>query len=105
MGPNQGGRMTTAGHSSCFPVFFFQAEDGIRDRNVTGVQTCALPILTPFIASASYLTSSNLSGPTSNGSALKSRRKNPNLLYQSLSWPLATNACSNTRRSDRKSVV
>src|SRR5699024_11877381 len=25
-------------------AFFFQAEDGIRDRNVTGVQTCALPI-------------------------------------------------------------
>ena len=25
--------------------FFFQAEDGIRDRDVTGVQTCALPIL------------------------------------------------------------
>src|SRR5699024_11585862 len=25
-------------------VFFVQAEDGIRDRNVTGVQTCALPI-------------------------------------------------------------
>src|SRR5207249_8243308 len=25
-------------------VLFFQAEDGIRDRNVTGVQTCALPI-------------------------------------------------------------
>src|SRR5699024_11906296 len=24
--------------------FFFQAEDGIRERNVTGVQTCALPI-------------------------------------------------------------
>src|SRR5699024_9249590 len=28
-----------------FVFFFFQAEDGIRDRNVTGVQTCALPIL------------------------------------------------------------
>src|SRR5699024_9500 len=28
--------------------FFFQAEDGIRDRNVTGVQTCALPILAIF---------------------------------------------------------
>src|SRR5699024_11810278 len=27
-----------------FLSFFFQAEDGIRDRNVTGVQTCALPI-------------------------------------------------------------
>src|SRR6266487_5088865 len=26
--------------------FFFQAEDGIRDGRVTGVQTCALPILT-----------------------------------------------------------
>src|SRR2546426_3579868 len=26
------------------PYFFFQAEDGIRDYKVTGVQTCALPI-------------------------------------------------------------
>ena len=29
----------------CAVFFFFQAEDGIRDRLVTGVQTCALPIL------------------------------------------------------------
>src|SRR2546421_1809932 len=28
----------------CFFFFFFQAEDGIRDLIVTGVQTCALPI-------------------------------------------------------------
>src|SRR5690625_6743149 len=28
----------------CFYYFFFQAEDGIRDGHVTGVQTCALPI-------------------------------------------------------------
>src|SRR5204863_5198836 len=28
-------------------VFFFQAEDGIRDLYVTGVQTCALPISWP----------------------------------------------------------
>src|SRR3712207_8525247 len=28
--------------------FFFQAEDGIRDIGVTGVQTCALPILSPW---------------------------------------------------------
>src|SRR5687767_15779106 len=27
-----------------FVFFFFQAEDGIRDKLVTGVQTCALPI-------------------------------------------------------------
>src|SRR5262249_58130084 len=30
-----------------FVCFFFQAEDGIRDWSVTGVQTCALPISAP----------------------------------------------------------
>src|SRR5438067_6864688 len=34
-------------------IFFFQAEDGIRDRNVTGVQTCALPIFHAAHAAAS----------------------------------------------------
>src|SRR6266496_1114297 len=32
--------------------FFFQAEDGIRDLYVTGVQTCALPIWLPAVSSA-----------------------------------------------------
>src|SRR5256885_5511954 len=32
-------------HSIMLFFFFFQAEDGIRDYKVTGVQTCALPIL------------------------------------------------------------
>src|SRR5437762_10993712 len=31
-----------------FFFFFFQAEDGIRDTSVTGVQTCALPISLQF---------------------------------------------------------
>src|SRR5690606_39671227 len=31
-------------------IFFFQAEDGIRDFHVTGVQTCALPILRVDVA-------------------------------------------------------
>src|SRR5207249_5989808 len=35
-------------------VFFFQAEDGIRDRNVTGVQTCALPISKGLRVAAVY---------------------------------------------------
>src|SRR5256885_12357928 len=35
-------RTLRAGAEFCF--FFFQAEDGIRDYKVTGVQTCALPI-------------------------------------------------------------
>src|SRR5207249_5994578 len=39
--------------SSCF---FFQAEDGIRDRNVTGVQTCALPISTEMSISPVTMT-------------------------------------------------
>src|SRR2546430_8149952 len=30
-------------------IFFFQAEDGIRDLTVTGVQTCALPIFLLFL--------------------------------------------------------
>src|SRR5437667_8750557 len=32
--------------------FFFQAEDGIRDRDVTGVQTCGLPICPAGIGTA-----------------------------------------------------
>src|SRR5205823_9317161 len=35
-------------------IFFFQAEDGIRDKLVTGVQTCALPIYQPLAAFANY---------------------------------------------------
>src|SRR5699024_12102353 len=49
--------------------FFFQAEDGIRDRNVTGVQTCALPILPAAILLSGFagnfsllLTAVNLGG-------------------------------------------
>src|SRR5256886_3848125 len=35
---------------SFFVFFFFQAEDGIRDLTVTGVQTCALPIFSIGVA-------------------------------------------------------
>src|SRR5690606_40541491 len=34
-------------YSGVLYIFFFQAEDGIRDFHVTGVQTCALPIFRP----------------------------------------------------------
>src|SRR5207245_6178122 len=34
-------------HFNLLYSFFFQAEDGIRDATVTGVQTCALPIFVP----------------------------------------------------------
>src|SRR5699024_11924792 len=35
-------------------VFFVQAGDGIRDRNVTGVQTCALPIYVCLATEINY---------------------------------------------------
>src|SRR5207302_7076349 len=37
-------------------LFFFQAEDGIRDFHVTGVQTCALPILRTLPSSTTNMT-------------------------------------------------
>src|SRR5207245_5509851 len=40
-----------------YVVFFFQAEDGIRDATVTGVQTCALPIWTAAFVSSFVLNS------------------------------------------------
>src|SRR3712207_9572405 len=40
--------------------FFFQAEDGIRDIGVTGVQTCALPILGICVAGACLTTAIGL---------------------------------------------
>src|SRR5690606_39765166 len=48
--------------------FFFQAEDGIRDFHVTGVQTCALPISTAA-TKGSVATRSAIFRRTSNRSA------------------------------------
>src|SRR6266536_2890562 len=39
--PHRNSTPSTAASLSLCPVFFFQAEDGIRDPLVTGVQTCA----------------------------------------------------------------
>src|SRR5437588_3482763 len=50
----------------CVGYFFFQAEDGIRDHCVTGVQTCALPIsvgaLTALVAIQKQGSNSSSSG-------------------------------------------
>src|SRR5437763_8709073 len=42
-----------------FFFFFFQAEDGIRDTSVTGVQTCALPILIPAYRARAHVRLTN----------------------------------------------
>src|SRR5437667_7568694 len=44
--------MTVTKYSTVPRFIFFQAEDGIRDRDVTGVQTCALPISEELSAKA-----------------------------------------------------
>src|SRR3989454_1424643 len=44
--------------------FFFQAEDGIRDYKVTGVQTCALPILEYYVYRADSNRARRLFGVT-----------------------------------------
>src|SRR5256885_15048170 len=52
-------------------VFFFQAEDGIRDYKVTGVQTCALPI---WISAKSFRSASAVFGWPSDCEAHGARR-------------------------------
>src|SRR5437762_14136435 len=63
------------------PNFFFQAEDGIRDTSVTGVQTCALPIsnrIAAFIAQVAH-----------ESADFRSTEENLNYSWQALraTWP------------------
>src|SRR3712207_7296031 len=77
-------------------IFFFQAEDGIRDIGVTGVQTCALPI---------WRTSS-WSAAGSPGLPPRARSRPPG---GRRSWSRRASASaggrSTSRSADRKSVV
>src|SRR5258707_10680431 len=53
-------------------LFFFQAEDGIRDIGVTGVQTCALPIsghVAESLVSGTAATVTQATAPVVNGAA------------------------------------
>mgnify|MGYP007135091516 CR=1 FL=1 len=65
------------GHEPSY--FFFQAEDGIRDVAVTGVQTCALPIWatsTQAVAEIKTVSAKNISldrKPLSNGTPAMER--------------------------------
>src|SRR5690554_7221335 len=74
-----------------FFFFFFQAEDGIRDADVTGVQTCALPISSSS-TSTSISTSSTLASSRSSRSIVpvtvpfSARRK----------MSVSTESCSDT---------
>src|SRR2546426_1818912 len=78
--------------------FFFQAEDGIRDYKVTGVQTCALPIskvpkswITPFLQRVAWKNSSPavLVPPTTSPASLShhTRPKSPPRVPKSVKTP------------------
>src|SRR2546426_6784980 len=62
-----------------FVFFFFQAEDGIRDYKVTGVQTCALPI--------SRASRHRRSPPRRSFSCATSRRRSATPTSTSSRWP------------------
>src|SRR5258708_6513542 len=49
---------------NCVMFFFFQAEDGIRDDLVTGVQTCALPICSTASSASTWGPSPTAATPT-----------------------------------------
>src|SRR5256886_3521352 len=82
--------------------FFFQAEDGIRDLTVTGVQTCALPICSlPSLERARWAKMSRIS-------AVRSMTFRPSASEMLRSWLGESGSSQTTRlaaRADRKSVV
>src|SRR5690348_1870278 len=79
--------------------FFFQAEDGIRDGRVTGVQTCALPIWSPDLVADLELRAEQQVQP----GRLHQRRLRPD--DAGLRQPHGRAATGRERPGDRKSVV
>src|SRR5256885_7342068 len=88
---------------ACGWSFFFQAEDGIRDYKVTGVQTCALPICRALPERIPALVPAKPSGE-----CICVRPPGRGPLSPNDPGPGAANigcSCSRSRRLDRKSVV
>src|SRR3712207_6949560 len=84
---------------SIYFFFFFQAEDGIRDIGVTGVQTCALPIS----SRRSRLLSTSAPTPWRTSGELDPSSIAPTATC-SAAWNVKPPA-NTARRRDRKSVV
>src|SRR5258708_12400136 len=64
-------------------IFFFQAEDGIRDDLVTGVQTCALPICLGDVSAKNY-PKMTLIAPPQHGGALTTRSFIPHVCHDAI---------------------
>src|SRR5256884_1505343 len=82
--------------------FFFQAEDGIRDVAVTGVQTCALPISVAAVAAAATRSARPLRPRLRPRRSRRAPRRPPSRSRPSSS---GFGRPPPTRPSDRKSVV
>src|SRR2546430_7152901 len=76
--------------SRCIYFFFFQAEDGIRDLTVTGVQTCALPISNPAIFEKAIAESDEYDDQLGE---LALQKKPPMEIYERLVMNDIQNAC------------
>src|SRR5580693_4403491 len=84
-------------------IFFFQAEDGIRDGTVTGVQTCALPILCAANTASPHFAKSSPKPAANNDNAMLSvtscrislPRRAPNAIRMAISFqrPAARASC------------
>src|SRR5437762_8953232 len=85
------------------PFFFFQAEDGIRDTSVTGVQTCALPI-----SISMGVSKSRLDGPVDElriAGLIERTDWHPSCGQGYQLTPAGEEIASTPRLLDRKSVV
>src|SRR2546430_6773562 len=82
--------------------FFFQAEDGIRDLTVTGVQTCALPICRSS-SSSSILERFSAANRTITWQVLQAHLP-PQLCCRSMLFPSAMSRIEPGRRSEERRV-
>src|SRR5256885_8642078 len=100
----QSGSIVACLAAICFASFFFQAEDGIRDYKVTGVQTCALPIFPCAHAPAFRAARLPVARPAAAGASLLLRAAR----FASDRWPAqagAGAAALRQRPRDRKRGV
>src|SRR5207244_10291580 len=84
--------------------FFFQAEDGIRDDLVTGVQTCALPILLSWAISPPRARSASRTATSSTGRATSSDRSTSGTRPSRASASRAHSRPSPATRSEERRV-
>src|SRR5690606_40325740 len=86
--------------------FFFQAEDGIRDFHVTGVQTCALPIYSRFKETSSTSISMDLRwGQFAERVSIMSAHASKGLEFDHvIIGGILTNSANITNRSEERRV-